>query len=128
MHDIIMRRFTLSLITLLLCCVSMIAQQRSENEAIQIAQEFFGKKGLTPELSVVSHQKVETQIRRKVAGARRAPARNQAYYVVNDEANNRFVIVSADEQLNKILGYSNNGLFDTANVPDGLLFLLNEST
>lgn len=119
-----MRRLTFSLIALLLCCVNMIAQQRSESEAIQIAQKFFGKKGLTPKLSVVSHQKVEAQVRKKVAAARKAPAKSQSFYVVNDEANNQFVIVSADERMYQILGYSDNGTFKEDKVPDGLLFLL----
>ena len=120
-----MKRFILSLIALLLCCISMIAQQRSESEAIQIAQEFFGKKGLTPKLSVVSHRKVEAQVRKRVADARKAPAKSQSFYVVNDEANNRFVIVSADERMYQILGYSDNGTFDTDSVPEGLLELFN---
>ncbi len=119
-----MKRTTLLLIALLLCCISMIAQQRSESEAIQIAQEFFGKKGKMPQLSVVSPQKITAQIRKKVAAARKAPAKNSGSYVVNDEANNRFVIVSADERLNTILGYSEKGAFDLNNVPDGLLFLI----
>ena len=82
-----MKRITLSLIALLACCISMIAQQRSESEAIQIAQEFFGKKGKTPQLSVVSHQKVEAQVRKRVAATRRAPAKKQCFNVVNDKTN-----------------------------------------
>ena len=121
-----MRRITFLLVVLLLCCISMLAQHRSESEAIQIAQEFFGKKGFTPKLSVVSHQKVEAQVRKKVASARKAPAKSQSFYVVNDEANNRFVIVSADERMYQILGYSVNGTFSTDDAPDGLLFMLDE--
>lgn len=119
-----MRRITFLLVALLWCCISMLAQHRSESEAIQIAQEFFGKKGITPKLTVVSHQKVESQVRKKVASARKAPAKSQSFYVVNDEAGNRFVIVSADERMYQILGYSDNGVFDVENVPEGLLFLL----
>ena len=121
-----MRKITLLFVALLLCCISMIAQQRSESEAIQIAQEFFGKKGLSPKLSVVSHQKVDAQVRKRVAGARKAPAKNQSFYVVNDETNNRFVIVSADERMYQILGYSDNGAFSAEEASDGLLFLLDE--
>ena len=120
-----MKRITLSLIALLVCCISMIAQQRSESEAMQIAQEFFGKKGKSPQLSVVPHQKIEAQVRKKIASARRAPAKTASFYVVNDDANNRFVIISADERLCTILGYSNSGTFNMDNVPDGLLFLIN---
>lgn len=119
-----MKRITLSLIALLVCCISMIAQQRSESEAIQIAQEFFGKQGKSSQLSVVPTQKVNAQVRKKVASARRAPAKNTSFYVVNDEANNRFVIVSADERLNTILGYSDNSSFDSSSMPDALLEII----
>ena len=40
--------------------------------------------------------------------------------MVNDEANNRFVIVSADERMYQILGYSDNGTFDAENIPVAL--------
>lgn len=119
-----MKRITLSLITLLVCCISMIAQQRSESEAIQIAQEFFGKRGKSPQLSVVPTQKVNAQVRKKVASARRAPAKSASFYVVNDDANNRFVIISADERMYQILGYSDNGTFDSENAPEGLMELM----
>lgn len=121
-----MKRITLSLIAFLLClCIQ--AQHRSEQEAIQIAQEFFAKKQMNkaPRLSVVPQQKVSQQIQRRVASAKKAPAQNSSFYIINDEENNRFVIVAADERLYKILGYSDNGVFNIDTAPEGLLFLLN---
>ena len=104
------------LFCVLLSSISMFAQHRSEQEAIQVAQEFFGKKGKTPQLSVVPNQKVEAQIRKKVASARRAPNNNPSFYVVNDEANNWFVLVSADERMyRQIVG---SLLYLTATEPD----------
>jgi len=114
----------LALFILLLCSLCLNAQQRSESEAIQIAQEFFGDKSVSPKLSVVSHQKVASQVRKKVAAARRAQAKSQAFYVINDEANGRFVIVSADERLNTVLGYSDKGIFNAENAPEALLAFL----
>lgn len=119
-----MKRITLSLIVLLMCSISVIAQQRSESEAIKIAQEFFGKQGKSPQLSVVPTQKVNAQVRKKVASARRAPAANASFYVVNDDANNCFVIVSADERMYQVLGYSDNGSFNPDSVPEGLLEII----
>ena len=119
-----MKKFSFSLFLLLFCCISMMAQQRSESEAIQIAQEFFGKEGKVSQLSVVSNQKVEAQIRERAAIARRAPAQNQSFYVVNDEANHRFVIVSSDKRFHDILGYSTNGAFDPEMAPPALLEIL----
>ena len=107
-----MRKLFLLVIALLLIGFKATAQQRSEREAIQIAQEFFGDKSVSPKLSVVSHQKVASQVRKKVAAARRAQAKSQAFYVINDDANGRFVIVSTDERLNTVLGYFDKGVFN----------------
>lgn len=120
-----MKRVTLSLVALLLClCIQ--AQHRSEQEAIQIAQEFFAKKQMkkAPRLSVVPQQKVSQQIQRKVASAKKAPAKNSSCYIINDEENNRFVIVAADERLKTILGYSDNGTLNIENMDEGLLELM----
>ena len=109
---------------LLLCSIGLFAQHRSEQKAIQIANEFFGKK--TPnkqrKLSVVPQQKVRSQMKRRLASA--TPSQNSSCYIVNDEANNRFVIVSADERMYEILGYSDNGCFEAENAPDGLIDLI----
>ena len=115
-----------SLWCILFISITMFAQHRSEQEAIQIAQEFLGKNGKTPQLSVVPHQKVETQIHNRVAAARRASVQEQAFYVINDEASNRFIIVSADEKMHNVLGYSDNNLFDAESVPTALLELMSD--
>lgn len=113
-----------TMLALLLWCVLAQAQQRSESDAVRIAREFLGTAGQTASLSVVSGRAVEAQIRKNVAAARKEPARNRAYYVVNDEANGRFVIVSADERMYTVLGYSDSGTFDADNVPAGLTDML----
>ena len=118
-----MKRLQL-IICLLIGNICLFAQQRSESEAMQIAQEFLGKTGRTPQLSVVPTQKLSAQIRKKVASARKAPANKSSFYVVNDEANNRYVIVSADERMYNILGYSDNGIFDADSLPEGLMDIL----
>jgi len=93
-----MRKFLL-IIAALLSSIGMFAQPRSEEQAKQIAKEFFGKKPqrVAPALSVVPQQRVSQQIRKKIASAQKAPTQHSSCYVINDEANNRFVIVSADE-------------------------------
>ena len=111
-------------LSLLIASSGVFAQHRSEQEAMQIAQDFFAGKGKVSQLSVVPHQKVEAQVRKRVAAARKAPAQNQGFYVVNDETNNRFVIVSADERMYRILGYSDNGTFNEDKAPEGLLELM----
>ena len=113
-------------LSLLIVSSGVFAQHRSEQEAMQIAQEFFTQKkmGKKSRLSVVPDQKLKTQIQKKANSARRAKVANSSLYVVNDEANNRFVLVSADERMFKILGYSDKGLFEPQNMPDGLLEII----
>lgn len=116
----------LFLIAMLLGSITMFAQPRSEEQAKQIARDFFKKKPQqkAPMLSVVSQQKVSQTIQRKMARAKTAPAQHSSCYIINDEANNRFVIVSSDERMYNILGYSDNGEFDTDSLPQGLMDIL----
>ena len=55
----------------------------------------------------------------------RAPARdgkieNPAYYVFNATDNEGFVIISADDRTEAILGYADNGYFDQDNMPSNV--------
>ena len=63
-------------------------------------------------------------MRKKVAAARRAQAKSQAFYIINDDANGRFVIVSTDERLNMVLGYSDKEVFNAETAPEALLEFL----
>jgi len=109
---------------ILLGSINMFAQHRNEQEAIRIAQDFFKPVVKKSRLVVVPQQKVQAKLA-KVSGSNRAAVtKNSSCFIINDEVNNRFVIVSADERFYKILGYSNNGIFDPENAPIGLLELL----
>ena len=52
--------------------------------------------------------------------------RGELSLYVFDVDDNGFVIVSADEKMYQILGYSDNGAFSAEEASDGLLFLLDE--
>ena len=116
-----MRKLVLLVIALLLIGFKATAQQRSEQEALQIARDFWGTNGSYGPLSVVKQQKVKAQARRRLAPSQMAVSSNSSFYVVNDETNNRFVIVSSDERFHDILGYSNNGKFDAEMAPTGII-------
>jgi hypothetical protein len=47
-----------------------------------------------------------------------------AYYIINIDTSNGFVIVSGDDAIKPILGYSDQGTFDVENIPEGLKELL----
>ena len=44
--------------------------------------------------------------------------------MINDTNNHRFVIISKDERMYDILGYSDNGIFDASTAPDALLAII----
>ena len=114
----------LQVLFLLLCGDAVYAQHRSEQEAMVVAREFLAERSAygNIHLSIVPNQNIDYELKRKVKGTER----NAGCYVVNDEVNGRFVIVSADERMRSILGYSDNGLFDVESAPLGLLDMLAE--
>lgn len=64
---------------------------------------------------------------RPIGASRRAPASGAVgLYVFNDEANERFVIVSGDKRQIETLGDSDNGIFDAERIPCGLLTFLEQ--
>lgn len=119
-----MKKLLLLLCVLLAGCIHLFAQQRSEQEAMQIAQGFFEANGNAIRLSIVQSQKVKSQVRRRLTPSKDGTAISSSFYVVNDETNDRFVIVSSDERFYDILGFSNNGIFVPESAPPALLELL----
>lgn len=116
----------LSFLLAMLLGGTAFAQPRSEEEAIEIATEFFSEH--TSEkplrLKVVSRQQamaITARRNRHRCSLRLQPA---AYYIVNDEAGGRFAIVSADQRMYEILGYSDSGIVDSDSLPEGLLDVL----
>lgn len=115
-----MRKLILLIAAMCLPIIAL-AQQRTESEAISIARSFWGSP--QAKLKAVPQMKIN-QAKARVAAKAPAITNNPCYYVVNDEANGRFVIVSADERLYTILGYSDNGVFAGDSIPLGLADLL----
>lgn len=116
------------LLALALALIPMLgfSQHRSESEAIAAAQEFWGNGVNRAKLKAVSHKSMAKAKARAIAkAASTTSGSKQSFYVINDEERNRFVIVSSDERLIKILGYSDNGTFDSETAPVGLIDMLN---
>ena len=113
-------------------CVFTFAQQRSEEEALQIAQSFFGKearaRGAAPtkaQMTLVPPQAVDKLIYSENVVSK-LDNLHQAFYVFNDEHNKRFVIVSGDERQERVLGYSENGTFSPEDIPCCMAYMLRE--
>lgn len=115
------------ILALALALIPMLgfSQHRSESEAITVAQEFWGKGVNRTKLKAVSQKSMaKAKARAMAKAASTTGGSKQSFYVINDEERNRFVIVSADERLYKILGYSDNGMFGGDSIPLGLADIL----
>lgn len=130
-----MKKFFLSLLAMIVYSTVISAQSRSEREALDIAQTFFGQNAAfaraaktvrKPSLTIVPNEVIQEQIKKELTAPRGGFAKKAGFYIVNDEANHRFVIVSADSQQLDILGYSTSAEFDTDHIPCGLLALLEQ--
>ena len=106
----------------LLLPIGIYGQHRSEDRAIEVAREFFSKDlgRMASTLSVVKTEQLRQGSVRKV----KTSDILKSCYIVNDETNNRFAFVGADERLPKILGYSDYGTFESQSVSDYLFGLL----
>ena len=93
------------------CVAVSSAAPVTENQALSAASRFMSGKTL----SLVAQQR-----------GNRAPgqATHQAYYVFNAQASQGYVIVAGDDRVPAVLGYSDNGTFDPANVPPAMQALL----
>ena len=99
-----MKRIT-SLLTCFFCCICMLAGEISKQEAVQIAQQFVplsssqqtGKRVAAESSAIVYTQMMPDSDR-------------AAFYIVN-VGDNAFVLVSADDAAQQVLGYSLNKNF-----------------
>ena len=94
--------------TLLLCAfvgITASASQITEQQALQVAAKY-------ADIDIKSHPQ-----RMKAAGKREKTA---AYYAFNIGNNDGFVIVSGDDSLTELVGYSDSGSFDPDNMPDNM--------
>ena len=110
-----MRKTSFSLCMSFIFMMSVIpisAQQVSQESAMQKALSFFNETD-SPASSARKAPRKTPQL--KLAN------NSNALYIFNDESNGGFVIVSGDERMPDILGYSYEGRFDIDNLPNNLL-------
>ena len=96
------------IITFLLCAfigMAANARQITERQALQVAAKY-------ADIDVKSNP-----YRMKTAGKQQETA---AYYAFNIGNNEGFVIVSGDDSLTELVGYSDSGCFDPENMPDNM--------
>lgn len=110
---------------LLLSCLALLsawpvwAAQRTQGEAMDIARSFLAQRSTTRALNgdlqlvAVSSDLLSSGLTRGAAAG--APS----FYVFNQGAS-AYVIVSGDDSMKPILGYSDEGAFVTENLPDNI--------
>ena len=112
-----MKKMTL-LLSCLLAITSVYASQRSRQEAFEKAQQFMQGKKLLKSSQSQRPDRLKSQ----------SALPNQSFknlYIFNAESNGGFVIVSADDRTQAILGYANRGELDVQKMPCNVQWLLN---
>jgi hypothetical protein len=118
-----MKKIFLLSLSLMLACFCAFAGQISENEAMLKAASF-GKKAVSSRLMDISRSS-ETLSLAYTQPSATAPADN-CFYVFNRGENDGYIIVAADDRAESILGYSDSGKFDYANMPENARWWLSE--
>lgn len=110
------RNFIFSL--LLLFVMTGYARQISDSEAADVATAFFKASGVD----------VQSRMKPLKFKGQKAESKSLPYYVYNAGNDNGFVIISGDDRMKKVLGYSDRGRLDAENLPPQLEDLLGQYT
>lgn len=89
------------------------AAPRDRAAALRLAQQTASQQGATISSAVAAKSFGQT------SSSTTAP-----YYIFNKDNNQGFIVVSGDDRMPDVLGYSESGSFDEATAPDGLKFVL----
>ena len=114
-----MKRFVLLFLAFMLPLLTM-AEGRSRESALEIAENFFGKamtKSAAPKLDMVWDG---SDIMTKSAGS------FPAFYVFDNVSGPGFVIVSGDDRVKAVLGYSFESEFDVDDMPPHFISWMQE--
>lgn len=107
----------------LLLPVSSVAKQISEKRAKQLASDFFNRRTIKPlkVKKVATSFECRSTIKKTKSNTN---ADNTGYYVFKPETGSGFVIISGDDQMKPIVGYSTTSTFDVNNMPAQLISYL----
>ena len=105
---------------LLLCSLTINAQQRSLKNAEIVALDFFQKKITCKYELALSSLNASSMKSKSFASA----DGDQPFYVFSDSINNAFIIVSGDERMHEVLAYSINSSWGCEELPIALCELL----
>ena len=119
-----MKRFTTLLLSSLLLVATGLANPIDPEKAGEIALDFWNKELKQPDTESLT---LESPARMAKAGSRiNITENNPQYYIYTPTDNSGFVIVSGDDQLAPIVGYSTNTLSKESEMPTAFVEWLNE--
>ena len=105
---------------LLLCSLMVWAAQRSSEDAFSIARSFFMQSSSIATRNAADVQLVAVSSDLLNSTSTRSVINGNAFYIYNN-AHSAYVIVSGDDRMKPVLGYSDNGSFITENLPVNIL-------
>ena len=103
-----MRKFYISLLTIVFAAIQIFAAPVDPERALEIANDFWAS-NVSLKKSTRSRL-VPTEGALKVSSRTASSKEHATYYVFTEAENNGFVIVSGDDRLNPIVGYSTNAV------------------
>lgn len=110
-----MRKHTL-LLFLLLMAMPVLAENRSFRQAREIAERHAVKNGV--------HIGLQSVKRAKVLNKQQSTTSSRGYYVFPHDGNCGYTIVSGDDRMPEIVGYSTTDTYSEENMPDGMKHLM----
>lgn len=110
-----MRKHTL-LLFLLLMAMPVLAETRSFRQAREIAERHAAKNG--------AHIGLQSVKRAKVLNKQQSTTSSRGYYVFPHDGNCGYTIVSGDDRMPEIVGYSTTDTYSEENMPDGMKHLM----
>ena len=113
-----------SIFIVVLCTTPLFAQKRNLEQAKHVAYNYFMNNVSIQPKSFSREQLVNKtlELTRKIVGTGYI---DNPFYVLTDSLKpSSYVIISGDERMKTILAYGENGRWDENDIPDGLLFLL----
>ena len=103
-----MRKFYISLLTIVFAAIQLFAAPVDPEKALEIANDFWTSKVSLKKSMQFKLVPAEGALK---ASSRTASSKeNDAYYVFTEAQSNGFVIVSGDDRLNPIVGYSTSAV------------------
>ena len=104
------------LLFLLLMAMPVLAENRSFRQAREIAERHAAKNG--------AHIGLQSVKRAKVLNKQQSTTSSRGYYVFPHDGNCGYTIVSGDDRMPEIVGYSNTDTYSEENMPDGMKHLM----